>query len=320
MRITTEYLILGASAGAGFAFSLFLMQRGIPFTLLVSDQRHVAAVFAQKEHIEIVVGNDGDPLVLNRATRDKKYIFLGNGHSWLDWQKKGLSLVRNLIAAAAGQQVTLIYPGAVLQFPGDKPITERSAPRPLSQCAALEVKLEDMLLDAVVAEKCRVLIIRLGELYGPGLINGDLKAVFINALNKKENSYPVNIDIPRQFVYTEDATEVIFRLLQSQRHIFFGVFNYAGETYASARRFLDEIHSLAGSGAPVKALSKRKIQFLSLFGDSWKELRLKTPYYELPFLLDDSHTRKLLPDFKPTGPREAIGNTLQWFRNSGANQ
>lgn len=288
--------------------------------MLVSNLEHVAVVFRQKEHVEIVVGNDEDPLVLKRVARGKKYIFLGNGYSWRDWQRKAPPLVRHLITVAAGQQSTLIYPGAVLQFQGDEPITERSVPRPLTLRAKLEVKLEDMLLDAVVAKKCRVFIIRLAELYGPGLFNCDLRPVFINALNKKENSYPVNIDMPRQFVYTEDATEVIFRLLQSQKHVFFGVFNYAGHTYPSAKRFVDEIHLMAGSGAPVKALSKRKIQLLSLFRRSWRELRLKTHYYELPFLLDDSQTRKLLPDFKQTGSHDAIRNTLQWFRNNGQDQ
>jgi nucleoside-diphosphate-sugar epimerase len=317
--MTSEYLILGATDGIGHAFSWLLMRKGIPLTMLVTNPDKVPVVFRQNGRIEIIEGDAGEPSLLKKVAQDKKFIFLGNDTTWGGWQKQAVTYVQNIINATSGRQATLIYPGTVLQFGGDVPITERTAPRPSSVRAALEVKLEDMMLDAVVEEKCRVIIIRHAELYGPGVINGDISQVFINALNKKTSSYPVNLDIPRQFAYTRDLAEIIFRLLELQGRGFFSVFNYAGETYASARSFLNEVCSLAGSDAAVRVLRKERIKVLSLFRDSWKELNRKVSFYERSYLLDDTNTMKLLPDFRPTSSREAITETLQWFRDNDWN-
>jgi nucleoside-diphosphate-sugar epimerase len=316
MRKTIEYLILGGAEGVGYAFSHCLFQKGIPFTLLANSLAHVPGAFLESASVEVVEGDIGDQALLQSLAKDKRYIFLGNDCTWQDWQTKAIAVTRNVIQAAATKQSILIYPGRVGQFDGAHLITEKSPPRPSTSYATLEVKLEDMMLDAVIEQKCKVIIIRLPMLYGPGMSDANISAIFLNAIKKKANAYPVSPDIPRQFAYTKDVAEVIFRLLKEQRQDFFSVYNFGGQTFPSARYFMKLVHKVAGSNATISGLSKWRIKLLSIFSNSWKEMSKKMELFEQSFLLDDANTRQLLPDFKPTEPVEAISDTLQWLRHN----
>jgi nucleoside-diphosphate-sugar epimerase len=317
MSITTEYLILGGTESVGYAFSMFLLENKIPFTLLTNNPGHVDAIFKESKLVRLIKGDALEPELLRQEARDKRYIFMGDSANRPYWEKNAITITKNIIDAAAGHQTMLIYPGAVLQFTGNDMISEQSTPRPFSRSAVLEVKLEDMMLDAVVEKKCRVLVIRLPALYGPAMSDTDLRPVFINAVQKKTNSYPVNADIPRQFAYTKDVACILFRLLRQQRLGFFSIINIGGQTYPSARKFIQEVHSVAGSEAEIRILSKGRIKLFSIFKESWKELNEKVNFFEQPFLLDDSYIRQLFPGFKLTTSSDAIAATLQWFRKNG---
>jgi nucleoside-diphosphate-sugar epimerase len=193
-------------------------------------------------------------------------------------------------------------------------ITERSSPQPVCSRGVLEVKLEDMLLEAVVEKKCKVMILRFPELYGPGVSKTDIAAVFAAVANGKKPSYPVNVNIPRQFAYSADAAEVTFRMLKQQDKDFFSVFNYGGQTYLSVRTFIKQVQLQAGLKHGVKVLNRHKIRLWSLFSQAWREMNERAHFFEQSYLIDDCNSKKLLSDFVPTASGDAIANTLQWFR------
>lgn len=317
MRITSEYLVLGATEGTGYAFSLLLMDKQIPFTIFAEDSDKVPAIFKTCKYVDVIVGRVDDLLLMERTLNDKQYIFLGNDYTLSEWKKQAVKLFRSIITAVSSGRPTLVYPGTILQFTATMSITERSTPHPVCSRGILEVKLEDMLLEAVVEKKCKVLIVRFPELYGPGICKTDIAAVFSAVVKGKKPSYPVNIEIPRQYAYSADAAEVTFRMLEQQDKDFFSVFNYAGHTYSSVRSFVKQIQLEAGLKQGMNVLSKRKIQLLSLFSYAWGEMNERTHFFEQSFLIDDFHSKKLIPDFVPTASGEAINHTLQWFRNRG---
>jgi hypothetical protein len=81
--------------------------------------------------------------------------------------------------------------------------------------------------------------------------------------------------------------------------------------------FIQEVHSVAGSKAKIRTLSKGLIKLFSVFKKSGKGLNEKVIFPEQPFLLNDSYARQLFPDFKLTTSSDAIAATLQWFRQNG---
>ncbi|SHN35850.1 NAD-dependent epimerase/dehydratase family protein [Chitinophaga sp. CF418] len=317
MMITSEYLVFGATEGTGYAFSSLLMDKQIPFTIFAEDLNKVPAVFKTSKFINVIEGRTDDPPLMEKTLNDRQYVFLGNDYTLSEWKEQAINLFRSIITAVTSGRPTLIYPGTVLQFAGGMPVTERAAPRPACRRGILEVKLEDILLEAVVEKKCKVMIMRFPELYGPGVVKTDISAVFSAVARGKRSSYPVNIDSPRQFAYSEDAAEVTFRVLKQHDKDFFSVFNYAGNTYSSVRSFIKQIQEQAGLKQNIKVHSKRKIRLLSFFSHTWREKNERKHFFEQSFLIDDSRSRKLVPDFEPTASTEAIANTLHWFRSSG---
>jgi nucleoside-diphosphate-sugar epimerase len=226
MPIKTEYLILGGTESVGYAFSMFLLENKISFTLLTNNPENVDDIFKNSKLVKLIKGDALQPELLQREAHGKRYIFMGDQQYW---EKNAITITKNVIDATTGQQAMLIYPGAILHFAGNDMISEKSTPKPLSRSATLEVKLENILLDAVIEKKCRVLIIRLPALYGPAMSDTGIRPIFINAVRKKTNSYPVNADIPRQFAYTKDVAGIIFRLLRQQRQDFSALLTLVGK-------------------------------------------------------------------------------------------
>ena len=317
MMITSEYLVFGATEGAGYAFSSLLMNKHIPFTIFAEDLKRVPAVFKTSKFINVIEGRIDDLTLMEKALNNKQYVFLGNDYALSEWKQQAVKLFRSIIAAVTSGRPTLVYPGTVLHFAGGIPVTERSSPRPICSRGILEVKLEDILLEAVVENKCKVMIMRFPELYGPGVCKTDISAVFSAVTRGEKPFYPVSIDIPRQFAYSEDAAEVTYRILQLRNKDFFSVFNFAGQTFASVRNFIKQVQRQADAEERIKVLSKRKIRFLSLFNHKWREMKEMTHFFEYSYLIDDSRSKILVADFVATASKEAIANTLSWFRTGG---
>ena len=175
--------------------------------------------------------------------------------------------------------------------------------------------MEEMLLDATVNHGARVTIVRFSSCWGPNMSDRVLEKVFQNALKKRKLWYPVNTNIPCQFVYTEDAAEVIYRLTQLNKKDPWQVYNYGGNTYKTAKSFLYRISEIARSPKEVGTIRRWQILIRSLVSDRMKELSNRVRYYRESPLIDNSVTNSLLADFKPSPVDKAIEDTLSWYKN-----
>ena len=180
----------------------------------------------------------------------------------------------------------------------------------------IRLPMEEMLLDATVNNGARVTIVRFPSCWGPKMSDRVLEQVFQDALKKRKLWYPVNCNIPCQFVYTEDAAEVIYRLIQLNNKDPWQVYNYGGNTYATAKSFLYRISEIARSPKAVGTIRRWQILIRSLVSDRMKELSNRVRYYREGPLIDNAVTNGLLADFKPSPVDKAIEETLSWYKNN----
>ena len=281
MENSQEYLILDAVDGIGYAFIQYLL----------------------KKNITVTIGHAGDTELFNKVRGGEKFLFM-TSNSFHDMDNPARKeALEKVIKICTRKGIRIIYCVSIF----DTWSYSKSL---------IKLPVEEMLLDATVHNGARVTTVRFASCWGPKMSDRVLEQVFQDALKKRKLWYPVNPDIPCQFVYTEDAAEVIYRLTQLENRDPWQVYNYGGITYATAKSFLYRISEIARSPRAVGTIRKWQILVRSLVSDRMKELRNRVRYYREGSLLDNSVTNRLLADFKPSPVDKAIEDTLAWYKNN----
>lgn len=315
-------LILGATGSIGYAVAANLLARQLPITILVRNRAKAEKLFPNEPTLTIVEGDVQDAPLLNRLAADKQYIFHGINYPYNQWFGNMDTATQKIIdAASQNEDTTIVFPGNVYNFGNtNEPIREDSPARPCTRKGQLRVAIETMLEQAAKAGKCRVLNVRLPDFWGPNVLNDGVRPVFENALNGKALPWILNADIPHQSVYTNDAAEVIARLMMRDWNTKgnsaskpYEVWNYGGTTVPSVRAWFGQISELTGKPLKMQVYSRFLISVLGLFMPVLREVKEMLYLYENTVLLDDTNLKSLFPDFHPTPMKQALTDTLTWF-------
>ncbi|GAB3554003.1 NAD(P)H-binding protein [Spirosoma fluminis] len=307
-------LVLGATGSIGYAVTQNLLARRLPVTILVRNRAKAEALFPNAATLTIVEGDVQDVAGLKTTAVGKTHIFHGINYPYHQWFGNMDKATQHVIDAAAQHGATLVFPGNVYNFGNAKePIREDSRPNPVSKKGELRVTLEAMLEQAATEGRCRVLNVRLPDFWGPNVLNAGVKPIFEGALTGKALPWLLNASIPHQSVYTNDAAEVIVRLMLRKATAPYEVWNYGGHTFPSTRWFFGRVAAITGKPLRVQIHSRFAIGFLGLFVAVVREVKEMLYLYENTILLDDANVRAAFPDFQETPIDEAITETLTWF-------
>ena len=309
----SDYIILGATDGIGYAVTESLLSRKIPVSILVPEREKALALFQPSEFLEVLEGDVYDLTLLKQVTEGKKFIFHGLQFPYQDSADRVGRYTENIIKAAAGSRSTIVYPGNVYNFGRTPLVKENTLPDPINLRGDLFVQIEAHFLEAVIKNSCRILIVRLPDLWGPNVQSRLIRSIFMSALKKEAFPFPGRFDIPHQFVFSRDAAAIITRLMDLPVSEPFKVYNYGGRTFQGARDFLFRVAVEAGSPRQIKRLKYWQLALYSWFRPEMMELKESHYLFENSILLDDSYVRGLFPDFCSKPLREAVVETLDWF-------
>ncbi len=313
-------LILGATGSIGYAVATNLLARQWPVTILVRNRAKAEKLFPHAPTLTIVEGDVQDVPLLNHLAAGKQFIFHGINYPYNQWFGNMDTATQKIIdAASKNEDTTIIFPGNVYNFGNTKdPIREDSVAQPCTRKGQLRVAIETMLDQAAEAGKCRVMNVRLPDFWGPNVLNDGVRPVFENALTGKALPWLLNADIPHQSVYTNDAAELIARLMErnwkaTEKQNPYEVWHYGGTTVPSIRSWFGQISELTGNPLKMQVYSRFIIGFLGLFMPVLREVKEMSYLYENTIVLDDKKLRTLFPDFRPTPMKQALTDTLTWF-------
>ncbi|MBC3792818.1 NAD(P)H-binding protein [Spirosoma utsteinense] len=310
-----DTLVLGATGSIGYAVTANLLARQLPVTILVRNRAKAEALFPDAPTLTIVVGDAQDAALLNRVAIGKTHIFHGINYPYNEWFGNMDTVTQKVIDAAGHQKATIVFPGNIYNFGNTRElIREDSSPNPITRKGQLRVEIEAMLERAAKAGKCRVLTVRLPDFWGPNVLNAGIKPIFENALMGKPLPWLLTADVPHQAVYTNDAAEIIARLmLRSARFDAYTVLNYGGTTHTSMRSWFGQISALTGKPLKIQLHGRFILSVLGLFMPVMREVNEMLYLYENTILLNDNRVRNLFPDFRETPMDEALNETLTWF-------
>ncbi len=278
-------LVVGSTGSIGYAVTANLLARQWPVTILVRNRAKADKLFPNQTTLTIVEGDAQDTALLNRVAADKTHVFHGINYPYNEW---------------FGNMA--------------EPIREDSVPNSNTRKGKLRIELEAMLERAANAGTGRVLTIRLPDFFGPNVLNEGIKPIFMNAQTGKAVPWLINIDIPHQLVYTPDAAEIIVRLMVRGQHNPYDVWNYGGRTVPSIRSWFGQISAITGKPLKTQIYSRFIISMLGLFMPVLREVKEMLYLYENTILLNDDKVQAAFPDFQPTPMKQALTETLDWFR------
>lgn len=310
----SQHLVLGATGSMGFAYVNELLANRVPVTALVRNVKKAQQLFGNNDLLELVEGDVNDFSLLQRSAKGKKVIFYSINYPYQQWTTRMMPTTDLVIKVAQENGATILFPGNIYAF-GDfpEPIKEDSIPLLTTEKGKLRWRVIHQLELGTQQGKCKVIVLRLPDFYGPNVTNGLIKPIFGNASKGKPIEWLLRSDVAHQFVYTADAAKVFRRLEQETELPNMTTYNLAGITVPSINALAEIIDQVANNSAKVKVTPKWLLNIVGIFLPVVKELKENYYQFENTVVLNDDKLRTLYQDLTLTPLEESITVTTDWF-------
>jgi nucleoside-diphosphate-sugar epimerase len=312
MENTRTALVLGATGGIGGAVAKALLAHGWSVTAM---RRGGAATTS--DHLDGVRWIEGDAMqaadVLRAAQGAQVIVHAVNPKGYRDWGRLVLPMIDNSIAAARAVGARIVLPGTIYNYGPDAfpDLVENAPQRPVTAKGAIRVELENRL--AVAAEDdVKVLILRLGDFFGPGGGNNWFAQGLVKPGTRlKAITYPGHKGLGHAWAYLPDAAEAIALLLDRAEALGpFARFHFAGHWDADGTQMTGAIVAALGRDIPVKPLPWFLLRVAGWFQETPREIVKMRYLWQQPVRLDNHQLVALLGAEPHTPFGEAVRETL----------
>ena len=196
---------------------------------------------------------------------------------------------------------------------GGKPVHEKLPYAAEGRKGRTRAEMATMLLDAHRAGKVQVTIGRASDFFGPRVLGSAVgDRVFPAILQGKAASTMGNADLPHTYTYIKDFGRAL--VILSENDAAFGkAWHIPSAKTLTTREFLNLAFEVAGQQPKISSMNKLMLQIGGLFIPEAKEMIEMWYEFNEPYVVDHSPFAKTF-GAHPTPHREAIRETLDWFR------
>lgn len=315
MSPVSRILVAGATRGFGEAVALAARGARVSVRALVRDPSRVPAALAAAG-VELVQGDVRVAGDVAAAAAGCSHVIHAVNVPYQDWATVMESATANVVAATERAGAELVFPGNVYGLAPrfGVPLSESHPDGPSSRKGALRVRLEAQLRAAAAAGRCRVLIVRANDFYGPTVRNGGVDRLFRNAVLGRPMSTVTAPEVAHEMVYAPDLARATLALMALEDRLAFEVFHFAGHVTPTWRDFLVQLAELAGTPPRFRTMGPALVRLVGLFDPLVRELGELMYLHRNALLLDDAKFRARVPHFRPTPLRVALTETLASYR------
>lgn len=198
-----------------------------------------------------------------------------------------------------------VYPYGV---PLTRTVDETHPREPNAFNARMRKEQEDILL-AAHSHGIETVVLRLPDLYGPGMEKSYLTAQFANAPLGKRSMMIGPVDVRHEWAFIPDCASVAVRVLDDPRA--YGTFwNYGGPAEITRRELSDKIYAACGHGANYFVVNKSMLRLLGVFNAEMRRFAEMNYLMSHPIVLNDDRLRHLLGDLPKTSYDDGVRLTL----------
>ncbi|MBK1713533.1 NAD-dependent epimerase/dehydratase family protein [Rubrivivax gelatinosus] len=308
-------LVLGATGGVGGEIARQLRAAGWPVRAL----RRGPAAAALDDGIEWQVGDAMQTEDVMAAARGCSVIVHAvNPPGYRRWSELVLPMLDNTIAAARAHGATVVLPGTVYNYGPDVfPLIAEDAPqRPLTRKGAIRVEMERRLEAAAASGALRVLILRCGDFFGPGVRNSWFSQGMLRPGRPVTQVQLPGPGVGHQYAYLPDVARCVLRLLARRAELpaftrlhFGGHWDDDGSQLARAVQRVVVAHG--GATPRLAPFGWWQVWLAAPFVTTLRELLEMRYLWRQPVQLDNRRLLALLGDEPHTPLDEAAATTLQ---------
>jgi nucleoside-diphosphate-sugar epimerase len=304
------HVVIGASGGTGSAIVRELVARG-KRVRGVNRRGHANVPSV----VEMLKADATDPSSMREVCQGATVVYNCVNPPFAQWTQIFPAVMEATIEGAAAADAKLVFADDTWMYGKvDRPMTENSPSRPVSNKGVLRAWLAEMLLAAYSRGKVRAIIGRGGELYGPIIESVLGQNLFGAALAGKRATWIGNLDVPLTPLFIDDFARGLVTLGEHDEAIG-QVWHIPTPEPITGREFVRMIFEEVGRAPKVTAYSHQFVKALGLFWPLAREGAEMVYQFERPFIIDSSKYKHSFGKGTVTPYREGIRQTIDWYRS-----
>lgn len=269
---------------------------------------------------ETIDGANQEQVAAACAGASVVYLLL-NAH-YVDWYSLYPPRLEAALAGASSAGAKLVYHDNVYMYGRAKaPYTEESPMTAVTRKGKLCAEMANRVLSAHRSGKVKAVIGRSADMYGPGALNSSFNSTlgqrhFYPALAGKAVSILGDIDLPHTYAYIEDVAAGLVTLAEHDEALG-QVWHIPAAPTLSQRQLMTLVFREAGQKPNVRGskISGYFVRAIGLFQPDVGEVAEMLYQFEAPLVVDHSKFERAF-GCKPTPHKEAIRQTLAWYREN----
>ena len=182
----------------------------------------------------------------------------------------------------------------------------------------IRLEIERSYLEAHRTGRCRVVIPRYPDFYGPNVVNELFRPIFEGALGGRPCRWPVNADTLHEFSLIDDAAAAMVKLIESPA-AHGRVVHVPGPRPVTPREFIRLAYDVEGHALRLRVYSRGMIRLAGLLNREIRATVEMLYLFEEPLILDGTLYQSLTGSPQPSTPyEEGVRRTLEWYRTHRA--
>jgi nucleoside-diphosphate-sugar epimerase len=270
------------------------------------------------ESVEVLGGDATDNTFAREASAGASVVYFALNPPYTQWTELFPPLQAGVIegAAAAGAKLVAVENLYMYGLTGGRPLTEDLPYDPNTRKGTVRARMSQELMEAHTSGKVRVATGRASDFFGPRvLVSAAGEQVFGRAAEGKGAQVAGDPDQPHTYTYAPDIGRGLV-VLGEREEALGQAWHLPSPKTVTTRRFVEMSFEEGGKPARLQAAPKILLRAIGLFNPGIRETIEMLYEFEEPFVVDHSKFEKAFGEHA-TPLREAIGDTVRWYRSKG---
>ena len=304
-----KVLVAGATGGMGRALVTRFLETGFEVTAFARK----LDLLETEESINLnrIRGDMLNKEELLEAAQGMDMLVHAVSFTYAEWEEKHPKALNHLIQASKETGAGIVLIDNVYAYGRqDQPVSESSPKQPHTKKGKIRLGMEEEL----IASGVPWMVVHLPDLYGPYATNTILFHTLEQIATGKSGNFVGPMNVPREFVYTQDAASAIVELILSE-----GAFNQHWNIPSihpiSGDELVRLIQEETGYHKKVRSVPPFMIKAMGIFQPFMREVVEMLYLTTDPIYLNGDKVDRVLPDRRRTSYQKGMKETISWIQS-----
>jgi nucleoside-diphosphate-sugar epimerase len=269
--------------------------------------------------VEVVGGDATDDAFTREASEGASVVYFALNPPYYKWPELFPPLQAGVLEGAASAGAKLIAMENLYMYGSTdgRQLTEDLPYAPNTRKGRVRARMSEELMEAHSSGRVQLAIGRASDFFGPRVLASAAgEQVFGRVVQGKSAQVAGDPDQPHTYTYAPDIGRGLV-ILGEREEALGEAWHLPSPETLTTRQFVEMIFEEVGKPARIQAAPKILLRALGLFNPEMREMIEMLYEFEEPFVVDHSKFERAFGEHA-TPLREAIGETVRWYRSKRA--